>query len=284
MACAYSPGQHRQRSGARPLARVRHAAGQSGTAYLSVLAIGVPVFVLAGAVKGLIGIGLPTLAIGLMAQFIGAREAISLVIVPMLFANGWQVMRSDSPRASVLRVTSEYRVLLLSLFMTIGAVALLAPSVSVATVTLTLGIVMTLFAILSLWRDPARLSDRFDRLGQGAAGVVGGIIGGISGIWAPPIIIYLSARRIDKQAFVETVGVLLFGSTAVLMVGYLASGVLAPLKALQSLAFIPPALAGFAIGERFRTRVSGAGFRTLVMSFFLLMGLNLIRRALWGQA
>lgn len=254
------------------------------TAYLSVLAIGVPVFVLAGAVKGLIGIGLPTLAIGLMAQFIGAREAISLVIVPMLFANGWQVVRSDSPRASVLRVTSEYRILLLSLFMTIGAVALLAPSVSVATVTLTLGIVMTLFAILSLWRDPARLGDRFDRLGQGAAGVVGGIIGGISGIWAPPIIIYLSARRIDKQAFVETVGVLLFGSTAVLMVGYLASGVLAPLKALQSLAFIPPALAGFAIGERFRARVSGAGFRTLVMSFFLLMGLNLIRRALWGQA
>ena len=254
------------------------------TSYLAVLALGVPVFVLAGAVKGLIGIGLPTLAIGMLAQFIGAREAIALVIVPMLVANGWQVLRNDSPLASVRRVTIEYRVLILSLFVAIGVVALLAPAVPVVTVTFILGAVMTLFAVISLWREPARLSDRFDRLAQGVAGILGGIIGGISGIWAPPIIIYLSARRIDKQAFVETVGVLLFGSTAVLMCGYLLSGVLAPETALRSLAFIPPALVGFSIGERYRARVSGALFRKFVMSFFLLMGLNLIRRALWGEA
>lgn len=248
-----------------------------------VLTLGVPVFVLAGMVKGLIGIGLPTLAIGLLAQFIDARYAIALVVVPMLVANAWQIFRTEAPVSTIRRVSSDYRVLLVSLLVSIGVVSLLAPQVSVATVTLALGCVMTLFAAVNLWRQPPALPDRLDRAAQWLTGMLAGAIGGIAGVWAPPIIIYLAARRVDKDAFVETAGVLLFGSSAVLLAGYLISGLLDVRTAFLSMLFIPPALLGFTIGERWRSRLSGPGFRIAVLGFFLLMGLNLVRRSLWGE-
>lgn len=242
------------------------------------------VYALAGVVKGLLGIGLPTLAVGLTAQFVEAREAIALVICPMLAANAWQVWRSGAPLALVARTWRDFRPLALTMLAAIGGVALLAPNVPAVWVTAVLGVVVTLFAALSLWREPPPLPPRLDTAAQLVTGTVAGAIGGIAGIWAPPIIVYLGARRLEREAFVETVGVLLFAGSAVLLGGYLASGLLSPAVAAGSLWLVPPAIAGFALGERFRRRLSGPRFRTLVLGFFLLMGLNLVRRAVGGGA
>jgi len=246
--------------------------------------LGALVYLCAGAVKGLLGIGLPTLAVGLMAQFVDAREAIALVIVPMLVANAWQVMRSGDVLALVRRTWKHYRPLVLSMLVVLGVVSLLAPGVSAVAVTGALGLVVTLFAATSLWREPPPLPDRLDAPAQLLAGTSAGIIGGIAGVWAPPIIVYLGARRLEREAFVQTVGVLLFAGALVLCIGYAISGLLPAETAARSLLLIPPAIVGFTIGERFRQRLSGPRFRTLVLGFFLIMGLNLLRRALTGDA
>ena len=256
--------------------------GEAASSALALLAVAVPAYLLAGAIKGLIGIGLPTMAIGLTAQFVEAREAIALVLVPMLVANAWQVARSGAPGAVVGRVWRGYRPLLVSMLAAIGLVALVAPRVSPAHVTFALGTVMTLFALASLWREPPALPDRHDRAAQTLTGVLSGAIGGIAGIWAPPIIVYLGARRLAREAFVETVGVLLFGGSLVLIVGYAIAGLLTAETAARSLLLIAPAIAGFAVGERLRRRVPAERFRQLVLGFFLVMGVNLVRRAVSG--
>ena len=240
------------------------------------------VYAAAGAIKGLLGLGLPTLAVGLTAQFLDAREAVALVICPMLAANAWQVARSGAPRAVVVGTWRRYRPLAASMLVVIGVVSLLAPQVPGAWVAGTLGVVVTLFAATSLWREPPPLPAHLDVPAQLAAGTVAGVIGGIAGIWAPPIIVYLGTLGLDREAFVETVGVLLFVGCVVLLAGYLANGLLEPATAVRSLWLIPPAIAGFAVGERYRRRLSGPRFRTLVLGFFLIMGLNLVRRALTG--
>jgi len=241
------------------------------------------VYALAGSVKGLLGLGLPTLAVGLTAQFLDTREAIALVICPMLAANAWQVWRSAAPLALVRRTGRRLRPLVLTMLGFIALVSLLAPRVPTAWVTASLGIVVTLFAATSLWREPPPLPARLDTAAQLLTGTVAGILGGVAGIWAPPIVVYLGARRLEREDFVETVGVLLFGGCVVLLAGYLASGLLTPAVALSSLWLIPPAIAGYTLGERFRKRLSGPRFRTLVLAFFLVMGLNLVRRALEGS-
>ena len=60
----------------------------------SFVLIAIVVYVLAGMVKGTIGIGLPTTAVSLMAQVTDARSAVTLVVIPMFVTNLWQVIRS----------------------------------------------------------------------------------------------------------------------------------------------------------------------------------------------
>ena len=247
---------------------------------LALVATGV--FLAAGTVKGLLGIGLPTMAVGLMAQFVDVREAVALAIVPMLLANAWQMSRGGEPRALAARVLGRYRALATCMLVTIGAVALLAPAVPPAYVALALGTVMVAFALSALLREPPPLPARFDARAQWLSGVLAGVFGGLAGVWAPPIIVYLGARRLPPEEFVETVGVLLFVGSVVLFAGYLANGMLDAATTAHSLLLTLPTLAGFALGESLRRRVSPARFRTLVLVFFLLMGLNLARRALSG--
>jgi len=103
-------------------------------------------------------------------------------------------------------------------------------------------------------------------------------MGGIAGIWAPPIVAYLSARRVDKESFVRIVGVLLFVGSTVLALGYWRAGILTAPIATYGLLLVVPAMLGFTLGERLREKLSNAIFRKAVLWLFLLMGLNLIRK------
>ena len=57
-------------------------------------------FCLAGFVKGVLGLGLPTLAMGLLGVVMAPAEAAALLIVPSLVTNIWQL--SAGPRLAEL--------------------------------------------------------------------------------------------------------------------------------------------------------------------------------------
>jgi len=236
------------------------------------------VYALAGFVKGTIGIGLPTAAISLMAMLGSTRDAIALVIVPMVLLNAWQIHRSGDTLATWRR----FRTLALVMSAGIAVVALLAVRVPAAMITLSLGIVITLFAVTSLLRRIPALPARLDRPAQWTAGLSAGAMGGLAGVWAPPIVIYLSAIRLDKDDFVRASGLLLMLGSVVLAISYASNGLLDRHQALAGLLLVVPAMAGFALGERLRSLLGGEAFRRTVLLFFLAMGLNLIRRAVVG--
>ena len=48
------------------------------------------VFLLAGTVKGLVGLGLPTITIALTSLVLPLPEAIALIALPTIFTNVWQ--------------------------------------------------------------------------------------------------------------------------------------------------------------------------------------------------
>lgn len=244
----------------------------------SLLPLALLVYLLAGTVKGTLGIGLPTTAVSLMAQFGDARTAVALAVIPMLVSNAWQVYRTGHVRDTVRR----FWLLGGSMLAGIGLSSQFAVSINSDMLSLILGAAIVLFALLSLWREPPPIAQRFDRLVQLLTGSAAGVMGGIAGIWAPPIIVYLSARRLAPEEFVRVVGLLLASGCVVLAAGYWNAGIITPQIALPSLLLVLPAVAGFAIGERLRGRLSGPVFRRLVLLFFLVMGLNLIRRSFGG--
>ena len=236
------------------------------------------VYLLAGTVKGTLGIGLPTAAVSLMAQAGDTRTAIALAIVPMIVTNGWQVHRAGR----ALETWRRFRTLAV---VSVGGIALVAPfaaRVPTPAVTLALGASIALFALVNLARELPRVPERLDRPAQAIAGAIAALMGGIAGVWAPPIIVYLNGIGLDKDGFVRATGLLLALGSTVLGAAYAANGLLGGSHALAGLALVVPALLGFALGERLRSRLSGLAFRRAVLVFFLVMGANLVRRALSG--
>jgi uncharacterized membrane protein YfcA len=112
------------------------------------------------------------------------------------------------------------------------------------------------------------------------AGILAGLMGGLTSVWAPPMAVYLAARHVPKTEFVRASGLLIFLGSLPLAAGYIHQGYLTGELTLISLALLVPAFAGFALGEALRQRMSEQTFRQALLVVFLLMGLNLIRRAL----
>lgn len=236
------------------------------------------IFLLAGLVKGTTGIGLPTAAVGMMSQMIDPRQAIALVVFPSLLSNAWQMWRSGRV-GEVLRRYWLYILCLMSLIAVVSAT--LTAAVETEVLILVLGCVVCLFSVSSLAWAPPFLPERWDRVGQAVAGVASGVLGGLTAIWAPAMVTYLMARRVEKEAFVAATGVMIFAGTLPLIGGFWSAGIITGPSAGVSVLMFLPALAGFTLGEALRRRLDAARFRKVVLLVFLVMGLNLIRKAVF---
>lgn len=242
-----------------------------------ILVVIVATYFIAGLIKGTLGIGFPTAAIALSATVIDARTAIATVVIPMCLINAWQIYRSGH----LFEVLMKNWRLVLTMMISIGIFSVISVDVPIRWLTLMLGIITSSFAVLSLWRSPPQLPARFDSIAQLITGSISGVIGGLAGIWAPPIIVYLSSRRVSTAVFVQTVGVLLFIGSAILLAGYIRNGMIHSGNALLSTSLLLPAIAGFTVGEHLRKKIASDTFQKLVLLFFLILGLNFVRRAIY---
>jgi uncharacterized membrane protein YfcA len=113
-----------------------------------------------------------------------------------------------------------------------------------------------------------------------AAGLFGGLLGGISTAFGPPLIMYLSALRLPKVEFVAAIGAIWTFASLMLIVAFHQSGILVGERAWWSVAACIPVGVGLWLGSRLRDHIAQAPFRRLVRLALLLLGANLIRRGL----
>ena len=245
---------------------------------LSLALLGAAVFLVAGTVKGTVGLGLPTTAIGLLSLAVAPRTAIVLTLLPMLVANAWQVFRMGGVLATARRYAPFAGMLMAGVAIT----TVLAAEASDRVIYATIGGVIVLFATLNLAVTVPPLPARFDRAAQVLLGAVAGVMGGLTAVWAPPMAIYLTAMQVPKDEFVRATGLLIFLGCLPLIWGYATTGQMTGPLTLLSALMIAPTLAGFALGERLRRGMDQARFRKVFLWLFLALGLNLIRRAIWG--
>jgi len=234
-------------------------------------------FLVAGTIKGAVGIGLPTAAMGLMTLTLDPRTAISLILMPMLLSNAWQVYRSGDTR----RAMRSYLPLALTLMIGVALAVSLARNAPDRLLLATLGVSLLIFVAVNASRWTPRIPDSHDRPAQIVTGAIAGIMGGITSVWAPPMAVYLAARQVGKDEFVRASGLLIFLGSLPLVIGYMFQGYLTRDLGLVSLVMLVPTFAGFAFGERLRNRFSEAGFKRMLLVIFTLIGLNLIRRAVF---
>ena len=177
--------------------------------------IGFCAYLFAGVIKGTIGIGLPTITISIMSQFVDPRVAISFLLLPALITNSWQIYRGGR----IANSASTLWPFGLTMMITIYFSSLFAPDIPFKWLVAGIGIMVVLWTITSLIKTPPRLPDKYDLPVQVGGGFFGGVIGGLTAIWSPPMVVYLHARKFDKDDFVAHTGFIIMCGTIPLFFG-----------------------------------------------------------------
>lgn len=235
-------------------------------------------FLFAGTVKGISGVGLPLTALGILTFFTDPRSAFACALVPIFLSNALQLYRIGNIGPAIRR----YLPYLITMAVLIPIVLTMTAEASQEFLFLTLGIVILIFVTLNLTKWAPRLPDHHDRKAQVIAGGMAGVLGGLTSIWLPVVVTYLTARNTPKDEFIRASGLMLMVGSVPLFLGYVSEGFLTGPVALLSLALVIPTGFGMLAGEHLRVRLSEAGFRKAVLFIFLLIGLNLIRRGAFG--
>lgn len=241
------------------------------------LAAAMAVLFVAGFAKGLVGFALPLIAVSGMGAFLPAQTAVALMILSALVSNVWQTLRTGwGPAVATVRRFWRLNVVLLPM---IFLVSQLVPGMDERLFFLTLGVSVVAFTLgqLAGWR--ARFLARSPAASEYGAGLVGGVFGGLAGIWGPPVTMYLLAIELPKAETMRALGMVFGLGSVSLTAGHLLSGLLNAATLPLSAAGVVPVLAGMALGFALHDRIDAALFRRLTLAVLLLTGLNLLWRA-----
>lgn len=234
-------------------------------------------FFIAGAVKGVLGIGLPTTAMALLTLVMAPTEAISVLALPIILTNIQQFFSAPNPRQTAM----TYRWVAVPLVVMIFLTALSITQFPESFLITAIGVVMCLFSVHALFGFSLPIGP--GRGAQLSVGIAAGICGGLSAIWAPPVVMYLIARRVGKDEFVAATGFLFLVGSIPLAAGLVFSGVLDSDTLGLSLACAVVTVLSFRLGAKYRSSLGNETFRKVVLVAFLIMGARLIYTGLLGH-
>lgn len=238
------------------------------------LALAVALF--AGFVKGVVGFAMPMIMISAFSSFMPPETALAGLILPTVVTNLRQAFGQG--RAAVWTTVLTYRRILLSTVIFILVSAAFVHVIPQALFLMLLGLPITAFALAQLAGLNLALRLEHRARAEWILGAIGGLYGGISGVWGPPLLVYLLSIRADKQETVRAQGVVFLIGAVVLFGAHLTSGVLTgPTLAFSALLVIPAQI-GQVLGQRLQDRLDQARFRRWTLVLLVLTGLNLMRR------
>lgn len=236
------------------------------------------VTLVASFVKGAVGFALPMIMISGLATFMPAEQALATLIIPTLLANLWQGLRGGWAQvASVLR---EFRLYLVVLLVVIALSAQLVTALPPGAMYLVLGVPIIAFSALQLLGWARRVPPGRRWLADIGIGCLAGLSGGLSGVWGPPTVLYLTAIDAAKARAIAMQGVVYSAGAVVLLLSHLRSGLLNGDTIPLSLAMVPPMVAGLWIGQRVQDRLDQQRFRRAMLVVLVVVALNLIRKGL----
>lgn len=233
-------------------------------------------FLLAGLVKGVIGLGLPTVSLAILTVALDLPTAMALLLVPSFVTNLWQALVGGDSRL-VLRRTWPF-LLLATVTVWFGAQTL--KFVQLPTLAALLGILLVAYAGASLSGVRYTISEPQAKWAGPLLGLVNGILTGMTGSFVVPGVMYLQALGFTRDALIQAMGMLFALSTLALALALQSNHLLTVEHGINSAIALLPAIAGMLLGQRIRRRISESLFRQLFFVSLLALGAYIIVTAL----
>jgi len=232
-------------------------------------------FLLAGTVKGIVGLGLPSIALGLLTVAFDLHTAMVLLIVPSLVTNLWQAVAGGNGGAIVVRLWP----FLVPAIATVGLGAMALSRAQPALLMGLLGSVLMAYAVLSLvglrFTIPAQREIWLGPL----LGAANGVLTGMTGSFVMPSVLFLQAIGLPRDKLVQAMGIVFTSSTLALALALQHNQLLTLQYSTVSVAAVLPAALGMRVGQRIRQRLAENHFRRVFFCALFMLGAYIFVKA-----
>ncbi|HSN39933.1 MAG TPA: sulfite exporter TauE/SafE family protein [Burkholderiales bacterium] len=228
-----------------------------------------------GLVKGVVGIGLPLVALPVMVNFIPVPKAIALLILSSFATSVWQSVDGGEFASSARRFWPLLAGIAVGVAISVKALT----TFDIKALYLILGAIVTVFASVLHRRMVFSVAPRAERWVAPLTGVVAGLMGGLSMLFGPIYAMYLSGLRLGREMFVAAISLANVWATVVLAAAMAKYDLLGGADLMASLLALIPSSLGVLLGTKLRRHINETVFRKMLAVVLFLIGLNLIRRA-----
>ncbi|WP_435930193.1 sulfite exporter TauE/SafE family protein [Dryocola sp. BD613] len=235
----------------------------------------VATFMLAGLVKGVTGMGLPTVAMGVLGSLISPVAAAGMLLLPSFLTNLFQLYEGDSLKPLLRRL---WPMMLTIVIGTACSSVWLASGNGLVT-TLALGVALIVYALWTLLARPFRIPARHERWLSPLVGLLTGLLTGGTGVFVIPAVPYIQSLGFERDELVQALGLSFTFSTLALAGGLWWHGALQNIAPATSAMAVAAALAGLFAGQRIRKRISPPAFKRGFLICLILLGSDMVLRA-----
>lgn len=242
------------------------------------LAVIVAAVAVGAVVKGVTGSGLPTIAIPVMAGFLGVERAVVVMAIPTVVTNSWLLWehRRHASDARDLPVMLGFGVV--GVGTGVWALRELDPRL----LALVVAALILLYAVVSLTRPSFWLPPPVTRYLSPPMGFGGGVLQGATGMAGPIVATYVHGFRLPPPAYVFSVSAQFQLFALVQVIVFVTLGMYTPARLLESLLALIPALLVLPVGIRLGRRLDRRRFDLAVLGVLVVMGAKLAYDALAG--
>jgi uncharacterized membrane protein YfcA len=221
-----------------------------------------------GAVKGIVGLGLPIVGVPLLTISLDLKSAVALLVMPLITSNFAQSFEGGLFRFGLKR----FWPLLVPLFFSAVLSCRLLVGVPERVLFTIAGIAVIVFPLVAHFRPGLRLSPRQERWLAPLVGAAAGFLGGVSAFYGPPLMLFLLALRLSKTEFVAVISLMFLTASLGLAAGLFGFGATGMRDLGLSLIATVPVFAGMGLGQRIRIAVSEHHFKLLLLAVYVTIG------------
>ncbi|HXN68471.1 MAG TPA: sulfite exporter TauE/SafE family protein [Bradyrhizobium sp.] len=237
-------------------------------------------FLLAGFIKGAIGLGLPTVSIGLLAVSMPPARALAIVIVPAVVTNIWQTFGGPYLRDIMRRLWPLMLGTVVGIWLNAGM--LTGPYARYGAVVL--GVLLVIYAITGLSKLSFSVAPRDEKWIGGIVGIMTGLVSATTGVQVIPSMPFMQAIGMEKDELFQALGVFFTVATLALAFNLTSAGLLNASTTLPGAIAMAASFAGMFIGQAVRSRMQAEAFRRWFLIAMILLGIYLAGSAVYNIA